>query len=336
MAFTPKQLQIFDILFKKDVDADIKIAQDFLKKLGFNKSKAFELAYMYTQNFQEDGNFKNVEDPETLSYSDYWGNIANEIKAIMFITDDEDPDNYELTSRKQYEEVTHITTGAEYMVFDDWDKAKSIAIDIAEELIRDGGIHNNYITMTNSDRRTIAGEEANNWYDEMDDDDIIREGDIEDEIEALNRLEEEANEIGSQIDDVYIKIEHATTQRSKTIYNNKLLLLYEKLKPYGYPGNLDFDKKRDDLIEKTMEQLKDEKSDEIYIELNDPIQYFVKDHGMYSLEDLKKANFIYIDYEQAAKDDVNYEGVGRYLSNYDGEENTVDIDGQTYYIYRTN
>ena len=53
-------------------------------------------------------------------------------------------------------------------------------------------------------------------------------------------------------------------------------------------------------------------------ELKDPIQYFVEDHGMYSVADLMKAPFILIDVAEAADDAVASDGWAHFVSLYDG------------------
>ncbi len=92
----------------------------------------------------------------------------------------------------------------------------------------------------------------------------------------------------------------------------------------------------DNLIEAAKDRISSDIADRIEEELEDPIRYFVHDQGMYSIEDLLKAPFIYIDIDAAAQDAVDTDGRGHFLSGYDGEENDIDINGTTYFIYRTN
>lgn len=40
--------------------------------------------------------------------------------------------------------------------------------------------------------------------------------------------------------------------------------------------------------------------------------------------------------EQFVEDAISADGRGHFMSSYDGEENEVEADGQTFYIYRTN
>jgi hypothetical protein len=70
--------------------------------------------------------------------------------------------------------------------------------------------------------------------------------------------------------------------------------------------------------------------------LDNPIQYFVHDQGMYSEEDLLKQSFISIEINEAAEDAINTDGRGHFLGTYSGDEDEVEVNGTTYFIYRTN
>lgn len=99
----------------------------------------------------------------------------------------------------------------------------------------------------------------------------------------------------------------------------------EKAKEYGIKSTGDIDKVR--------ENVEYEYSKEIEERLKDPIQYFVHDEGIYSKEDLAKANFVSIDFEAAARYIVDSDGVGSILSSYDGDEKELK-NGM--YAYRRN
>ena len=53
--------------------------------------------------------------------------------------------------------------------------------------------------------------------------------------------------------------------------------------------------------------------------LEDPINYFVNEHGMFNIEELMKQPWINIDVEKAAEDAVKVDGWSHFLSHYDGE-----------------
>jgi hypothetical protein len=78
-------------------------------------------------------------------------------------------------------------------------------------------------------------------------------------------------------------------------------------------------------LEEAREALSELAYKEIHSELDDPVQYFVHDHGMYSLDDLAKASFISIDYDEAAQDAVNADGFSHFLNSWDGDYSTTDL-----------
>ena len=65
----------------------------------------------------------------------------------------------------------------------------------------------------------------------------------------------------------------------------------------------DYDEDEDDEddedfdAESIREKLIEDAAEEIYDALEDPVQYFVHDQGMYKIGDLMQANFIMIDYD---------------------------------------
>ena len=84
--------------------------------------------------------------------------------------------------------------------------------------------------------------------------------------------------------------------------------------------------KMDDILDKAKDDLDSELADEIYDELDNPIKYFVKEHGIYSTKDLLKANFISINKEKAASHAVRTDGWEHFLSRYDGDYDTTKED----------
>ena len=63
--------------------------------------------------------------------------------------------------------------------------------------------------------------------------------------------------------------------------------------------------------------------DEYETSLDDPIEYFVDEQGIYSVEDLMKQSWINIDINKASEDAVNMDGWAHFLSRYDGEYETT-------------
>lgn len=144
--------------------------------------------------------------------------------------------------------------------------------DYAYRMVEDGVINDlsQYMMISETDRRILAGEEADSRLEDMSNEDMIRDANMEDEVEGL---EEDSPE-------------------------------YEA------------------IVSKARDHLHDEIYNEIYASLDDPINYFVEEQGMYSIEDLANRSFIQIDYEKLGRD-LGY------------DVNEVEHDGKTY-IFSSN
>jgi antirestriction protein len=64
----------------------------------------------------------------------------------------------------------------------------------------------------------------------------------------------------------------------------------------------DYDEKKDALVERAKSEVYDEIYNEVHRKLDDPVDYFVEEQGIYTIEDLQKQSFIQIDYEKLARD----------------------------------
>ena len=58
--------------------------------------------------------------------------------------------------------------------------------------------------------------------------------------------------------------------------------------------------------------------------MENPIEYFVNEQGIYSVEDLMKQFWININIDEAAKDAIKVDGWAHFLSRYDGEYETTE------------
>ena len=179
----------------------------------------------------------------------------------------------------------------EWAVYRDSDNAEQAAIARVTEDMNDDppmfteSFIQQYISIRPTDRRMIAQEESDNYVDEvLRDADVLEEAGVTDEYEELQA-----------------KIDSTRSEARK----------------------IALEKTQEDMLESAKETVREKKYDEIHAALEDPIQYFVHDHGIYSIQDLMKASFIYIDTDEAAKDAVDTDGVAHFLDNYDGSE--VDL-----------
>ena len=129
--------------------------------------------------------------------------------------------------------------------------------DFAYQLVEDIGLESfsspeSYIYITDTDRRIMAGEEADSRIGDMDDDDIIRDADLESEYEEAVESENE--------------------------------------------------EEQESILTKAKQKLEEDIYNEWYDGLDNPIDFLVEEQGMYSVEDLMKANFVSIDYEKLGRD----------------------------------
>ncbi len=207
--------------------------------------------------------------------------------ALKKLKEETDNDDLVIEDSEEYE-FTASSGNTDYRVFKTEKDAEIAAEDYVKDMLDDEPENfsqdwlQNHIYITDTDRRIIAGEDADSRLDGMSDEDIIEEaGDF-----SVSDWEEEENE-----------------------------------------------KKKDKMVETSRSTLETKWYDESYEAMADPIQHFVKDQGMYNMEDLMKANFIRIDTKEAAADAVATDGVAHFLSGYDGKE--IELAGG-YYAYRTN
>ena len=201
--------------------------------------------------------------------------------------------------------------------------------DYAYQMVQEGVLSvGNNIYITDTDRRIISQEEADNRYDYIDDEDeLIKDADLTDELDELETkqsekedieseietAEEEEVELNNELDALNEELDAAETKKEITALKNKIdkknseisekedEILEIESRGNEYDG-WDFDTAKTELADKAREQLKDSYSDEVYNGLEDPIQHFVNEHGIYSEEDLVKQSFIRVDYEQLAKE----------------------------------
>ncbi len=83
--------------------------------------------------------------------------------------------------------------------------------------------------------------------------------------------------------------------------------------------DFDTDEEREEWIEDEVDKLRNE----FEKSLDDSIQYFVHDQGIYSVEDLMKQPWIRIDIDEAAQSAVDTDGWAHFLSTYDGNYDTT-------------
>lgn len=187
--------------------------------------------------------------------------------------------------------------------------------DFAMDLVEQGaaGDIENYLEMYPTDMRIFAQEEADSRVDNMDDDDLIREADLEDEIGDIEGIVSKIEDLESEIEDCEERIrdlrdeinEDATEGEAEDFENQISEIEIEKDEKESEKSSLEDEKDnlsdRDDIIEKAKDELRDRYYEDILDELEkDAVGYFVDNLG-YEKENLENNGF-YIDYKQLASD----------------------------------
>jgi len=191
------------------------------------------------------------------------------------------------------------TTGAgsngesEWVIYKNEDEARSAAISQVRQDLDDSPENftqswlQKFIMISDTDKRIIAGEEADSRIEEMDDNELVKEAGTDEEWNDLEVKKDEL--IESDSEDIEAKLDELR-------------------------------EKQDSLVEKAKDSLGSSKSDQIQDALDDPVEYFVEQQGIYSREDLMKQSFIRIDIDKAAEDAIDTDGISHFLDRYDGSE----------------
>jgi len=353
-ALTHGEIALLKQLHKRFTPDDVKEILDFLiMGTGMEKDQAYRAFYIFKNNYRDEGDYENIgEDVDReMGWEDY--SDAHIALAMHFdtIPDLIEKKDYHLHGLEQFEyEEKEFYCGTH-------EEAEEAAKKYVEEQIDDSPEHFNqsflqdYLTVPNSDE--IAQEEAEAIFDGADDDYILSESGLEDEYQELSDeidsltdeisdLDNEIEEWGSQIEELEEALESSKGKKKLEI-ENQIEKLREEIADAEQQRIIKqalLDKKEEEkesFIDNAKEKAIENKAEEIEKEIDDdPFQYFVKDHGLYSAEDFFKARFVRVDSEKAAAAAIDEDGIAHYLAHYDNEEETVEYNGVTYYIYRTN
>lgn len=314
--WTKEEVKVMKFLIKKNLEpTEPTKIKNLLVDLGYDKEESTDLYYLYKNNVI-DGEIDLENEPDR---DKHWEDFDPRNIALA-IHLDIDPSEIEEEKYGYYNLKSFNVDGDIYAVGDD-DACNIAAEDAAQSLIDEKLLSPNfmkdYIKMSETDRHLWSQDESDNYVDDLSDEDIIERGGIEDEIEEIDNkiseLEDQQNELESQIEDPD-EYEEKWDEINSEI---------EKL-----------NSEKEDLINSTKEKIREEIYDETYSELEDPVEYFVEDRGIYTLEELMDNGPIFYDEDEMRKDIVRQDDRGTLLSNYDGVENEQDYDGETYYIYQ--
>ena len=265
---------------------------------------AYELAYLYDNNFEEaNGDFANVSDPDRESYEEYWDSIDRDIKITMLYTKDKNPRNYD----ENYGDVEH--DGTTYKVYSDINELEEIAVDNADWICDDiSEMAERYITMDDFTRREFADESANSYYDDMDDEGIIDMGSIKNKIKELEEQKSELIDLQSELEKLKTNLEEVNTDEERETIEYDIEEVESKIDDIGSEERVDL--RIQELIDETREELKSYYANQIYDELENPVEYFLS-NGLYrNINHLVNSGPVEFDCESAKEDyftDADYE-----------------------------
>ena len=273
-------------------------------------------------------------DPE---YFAMHGFTAEEVSEIQEAADAkmEDDEPYDEMRGKIY----HFDDSSKWIIFETQEAAESQAVNYVESMLEDEpetfaqSWLESFIYMTDTDRRSIADEEATDYaYEQLDENEAVKEAGFDDK---FDKLQEDIDLLESEIED--LEEEKSELESSENEYprgthlNVQISDIEDKIS-----GKMDeihlLGKKQEALPDEAREKVQEDKYDEIYDELDDPVQYFVEDHGTYTMETLMEASFVSIDEREAAKDAIETDGIAHFLAGHDGNE--VEVGDTSIVMYR--
>jgi hypothetical protein len=211
------------------------------------------------------------------------------------------------------ESGTFTADGTEYV----WISSTEEADDIAQALVKED-LENEpelfsqdwlegHLYITDTDRRIIANEEADSRVDDA--------SSVRDLISLAQQYE-----IDAPVKDYGLyTLEENTDGTWRILDDEGSTTLGPDYASEGEAQDaLDSMSNEEPDYEDLREEIREKISDQVEEDLKDPVQYFVHDHGLYTVGDLLKQSFITIDYEEAAKDAVSTDGFAHFLSRYSG------------------
>ena len=112
---------------------------------------------------------------------------------------------------------------------------------------------------------------------------------------------------------------HISDTEKRIMCNEEKNSIREMVSEYT---NLD-DYKNEEEYNNAIDEAVNIRLEEYATSLENPIEYFVNETGMFTIEDFMKQNWISIDIGEAAKDAIKTDGWAHFLSKYDGKYETT-------------
>jgi len=319
------------------------------------------LFYEFEDVFDEDekDSYKDLPDDALSGLNDMTGYdneqiaLAKNLELPPFLIGDNGDSHYDLT---QYYDMT---TNYVYAVGDS-DKVLSSMVQWAQEYYDSNGIEymdryhlDDYIEI--NDISDFVEQEVDHILDNMDDDDIIEEAgydkdEMEDNLNSLNNkvvdIKDKMDTIESEKDElqeVLDEMEEEDEDAYETEEYQKIVEERNDLDSQWYEKDSESDDLDDEineleeelygLEEKAKDELRDEKIEELTSQIEDEgVDYFIDNLG-YSLESAI-GSFCYFDESGFVENLADVEDNER-LATYDNDEDYERVNGEYYYIYRT-
>ena len=325
---------------------------------------AEEITYLYHEYeylFDEDEKDSYHELPDDAlknimssdDYDDKHIALSQYLEIPPFLITEASWRHYEL---EQYEDLYH---GATYAVGDS-DEVEEAMKEWAQEYFDSEGIQymdryylDDYIEL--NDMSDFAEEEVDNRLDGMDDDDIIEEAgyDKDEMVDNRNSMMSNVAELKDEMDDIQTEREHLQevlddlevededayeTEEYQEIEEQQNDLEFQWDEKDSEVDDLDdeiieLEYEIENLLDTAKDELKESKVDDLVREIEDDgIDYFIDNLG-YNIEDVI-FDFCYFDEEGFVSNLADMEDNER-LATYDNSEEWEEVDGEDYYIYRT-
>ena len=364
---TPIHKRMLNALSRMDIDSTnyTTIWKEVRDVFQINDDKLAEeityLFYEYEYLFDEDEKDSYHELPDDAlknimsadDYDDKHIAVAQYLEIPPFLVETGGWDHYGL---EQYDD---LYGGGTYAV-GDGDEVEDAMKEWAQEFYDSEGVEymdryylDDYIEL--NDMSEFAEEEVDNRLDDMDDDDIIEEAgyDKDEMVDNRNSMMSNVAELKEEMDDIQTEREHLQevlddlevenedayeTEEYQEIEEQQNDLEYQWDEKDSEVDDLEdeiieLEYEIENLLDTAKDELKESKVDDLVREIEDEgIDYFIDNFG-YAIDDVIN-DFCYFDEEGFISNLADMEDNER-LASYDNSEEWEEVDGEDYYIYRT-
>ena len=327
--FTKIELRYMNFFLKKGYTNNngSELFSYLKNELHLDYDKSIILTNLFLKNYDEDHEFlknKNIDRSPDISDDDETMALAKFLEVPYFTLEEVGYTNHGLT---QY---TTDEGGEEYSIGTD-NEADAAYEEVINDMINDPdewfstSILEECIDASDSEKHELADDLASNSIEGMDDDDILEQSGKQEE---LDDYDNEISDLESEISD----LEDMIADDDRLSERNEL---EEELKEKTIRLNQQQEGRDtfyDNLVEYGRDSYRDELYDNYKSSLDRNFTDFMAGELGYDIKTLGK-NYGYDDDCLKNKIEGSRETE---LGRYDGNENSIEYNGTTYYIYRTN